>query len=88
MGLKTRIGGALLLAVALAPFSMMMTGCPEGDVRVYDSYHHDYHDWGHERVYYDRWERDTHRNHEDFRHRSEADRKDYWDWRHSHPDEH
>jgi hypothetical protein len=67
-------------AVLTAPVAM--TGCA-AHVRVYDPYYHDYHDWNHETVYYNRWEVETHRSHEDFNKRSSADQKEYWDWRHS-----
>jgi hypothetical protein len=77
----------LLLAAALiAP--ALFGGCstPAGS-RVYDPYNNDYHRWDdHETKYYLQWEGENHREHRDFDKRSEDERKDYWTWRHSHPD--
>jgi hypothetical protein len=72
----------ILLAAAIAS-PALMTGC-SGSVRVYDPYYHDYHDWNGEVVYYNQWEHDTHRDHQDFHNRNKDDQKAYWDWRHSH----
>jgi len=71
----------LLLAVALAS-SVLMTGCAT-HVRYYDPYYNDYHVWDHEVVYYNQWEHDTHLDHQDFNKRSDADKKEYWTWRHN-----
>ncbi|MGB9031623.1 MAG: hypothetical protein WCC27_15990 [Acidobacteriaceae bacterium] len=80
MGSSTRKLTLLLLAAALlAP--LLTTGCA-ARVRVYDPYYHDYHAWAAEEPYYTQWERDTHREHRDFNRRDDADKKEYWDWRH------
>ena len=72
-----------LMAVAISS-PALLSGC-SGHVRVYDSYHHDYHTWNRgEDGYYTRWEGDTHRDHMDYGKRSPADQQAYWDWRHSH----
>jgi len=76
----------LLLAAAIgAP--ALVTGCAV-HARVYDPYYHDYHGWNGEVVYYNQWEHDTHRDHRDFDKRSDEEKKDYWDWRHSHENDH
>ena len=72
----------LILAAAAFAMPLLTTGCSAG-VRVYDPYYGDYHVWSGETVYYGRWEHDTHREHMDFNKRSDADKKAYWDWRHS-----
>jgi hypothetical protein len=69
-----------LTLLALAS-SLFVGGCAVQG-RVYDPYYHDYHSWPAENTYYLQWEGDTHRNHEDLKHRSKADQKAYWDWRH------
>ena len=79
------IAPALLFATFTS--AVLVTGC-EAHVRVYDPYYHDYHPWGGEVTYYQSWEHDTHRDHQDFNKRSSADQKEYWDWRHSHGDHH
>jgi hypothetical protein len=76
----------LLTAAFISP--LLTTGCAV-HARVYDPYYHDYHAWGGETVYYNQWEHDTHRDHRDFAKRNDADKKAYWDWRHTnHPDQH
>jgi hypothetical protein len=70
----------MLLAAAIA-VPVLCNGCTAG-VRVYDPYYHDYHGWAAETPYYNQWEHDTHRDHRDFDKRSDADKKEYWDWRH------
>ena len=70
----------LLLAGALVS-PIFINGCAV-HARVYDPYYNDYHPWGHETVYYNQWEHDTHRDHVDFAKRNDADKKAYWDWRH------
>lgn len=77
--------GLFVLAVALAS-PVVISGCAE-HVRVYDAEYGDYHDWNHQEVvYYEQWERETHRDHRDFDRRSDQEKRDYWKWRHSHED--
>jgi hypothetical protein len=72
----------LLLGVAFACL-LLVNGCAE-HARYYDPYYTDYHTWNHgEVVYYNRWEHDTHRDHEDFAKRSDDDKKEYYTWRHN-----
>ncbi|MGA2889308.1 MAG: hypothetical protein ABSE51_14760 [Terracidiphilus sp.] len=71
-----------LIFVTILATALFSTGC-EGNVRVYDPYYHDYHEWAPESGYYSQWEHDTHRDHMDFKKRNDADKKAYWDWRHS-----
>jgi hypothetical protein len=75
-----RFAVILLGAISVSP--LFMGGCAV-HARVYDPYYHDYHTWNGETVYYNQWERDNHRDHEDFNKRSDADKKAYWDWRHN-----
>ena len=73
----------LLLSTALLATAMCSTGC-EVHARVYDPYYHDYHVWAPgEEGFYAQWEHDNHRDHMDFNKRNDADKKEYWDWRHS-----
>ncbi|HEY6490375.1 MAG: hypothetical protein WCC26_15200 [Terracidiphilus sp.] len=84
--LKNQIGTLLLAAAASS--ALFLGGCAV-HARVYDPYYHDYHHWNSgEVVYYNQWEHDTHRDHTDFNKRNDADKKSYWDWRHSHSDQH
>ena len=86
MRLLSRNLASLLLSAAL--FTPVFTAGCAVHARVYDPYYHDYHPWGGEVTYYQSWELDTHRDHQDFNKRSSADQKEYWDWRHSHGDHH
>jgi hypothetical protein len=66
----------------------LLSGCAV-HARIYDPYYHDYHAWNdHEVVYYGQWEHETHRDHVDFKKRKDVDQKEYWTWRHNHPDQH
>jgi hypothetical protein len=80
MGSRLRKFTPVLFAAALA-VPLLTTGC-ETRARVYDPYYGDYHVWSGETTYYGRWEHDTHRDHVDFNRRNDADKKEYWDWRH------
>ena len=71
----------LLLAAAVAS-PLFMTGCAV-HARVYDPYYHDYHSWGDEDSHYRQWEHDTHRDHKAIDKRSDNEKKEYWDSRHS-----
>lgn len=75
-----------LTAAFLAP--ALLSGCTVHAGYYDDPYYHDRHVWSGEVVYYNQWEHDAHRAHKDFDRRSDADKKAYWDWRHSHGDHH
>jgi hypothetical protein len=69
---------SLLFAAAI-----LCSGCAV-HAGYYDPYYHDYHPVNGEVVYYSQWEHDTHRDHVEFKSRNDADKKEYWSWRHSH----
>jgi hypothetical protein len=85
MRLTQRFLGMLLLS-ALSVVALGSLGCAgRSRVRVYDSYHNDYHRWNnHETVYYNRWEVEGHRDHRDYNQRNADEQRDYWNWRHDH----
>jgi hypothetical protein len=70
---------ALFLTAALAASgSVVVAATPqEASVRVYDSHHHDYHNW-------DDREDQAYRGYLVERHHREQ--ANYWNWRHSHPE--
>jgi hypothetical protein len=75
------------LAVVLLTLALggpaFIAGCAE-HTRYYDPYYSDYHTWnGGEVVSYNRWEHETHRDHVDFAKRNDADKKEYYTWRHN-----
>jgi len=82
--LKKFASGLLVAAVAS---TVLATGCTV-HARYYDPYYHDYHPVAGEVVYYNQWEHDTHREHKDLNKRNKDEQKQYWDWRHSHKDQH
>ncbi|MGH9454400.1 MAG: hypothetical protein ACRD2O_10585 [Terriglobia bacterium] len=91
MRLRNRFLSAVLAAGALlAP--VMITGCAAQvgvGYRVYDPYYHDYHVWHDgETVYYNQWLHENHRKYRDFRKLNHDDQRQYWTWRHGHPDHH
>jgi hypothetical protein len=74
---------SLLLAATLVS-PVVFSGCA-ARVRYYDADHHDYHYWDNAEIgYYQRWEVETHRDHRDFAKRSDDEKREYWNWRHSH----
>jgi hypothetical protein len=71
-----------LLAFAAAIVgSSFLAGCTV-HAGYYDPYYRDRHTWVVEQPYYSRWEADTHRRHEEFRHRKRQEQHEYWEWRH------
>ena len=56
-------------------------------VRVYDSYHRDYHNWDdREDRAYRGYSDGRHERYVDYDHRNHRYQKNYWKWRHNHPD--
>jgi hypothetical protein len=81
---KLRFWPTALLAMAITSGPVLLSGC-YGQVRYYDTDYGVYHTWNrHEGVYYQQWENDTHRRHENFRDRNKQDQEEYWRWRHDH----
>jgi hypothetical protein len=77
---------SIALSAAFAS-TILLAGCSarvETGYRVHDGYYNDDHVWDNNEVaFYGRWENETHRQHVDFRHRSAAEQKEYWTWRHN-----
>ncbi len=83
------IASLFLAAALMAPVSIMAAPAPQTGVqiRVYDRDHHDYHNWD------DREDRayrgyliERHRNYRAYDRQDRRSQRDYWNWRHSHPD--
>jgi hypothetical protein len=71
---------SILLAVALLS-PVLFNGCSN---RTYDTTYRDYHAWdSSEESAYQRWEAETHREHQDFGKRNADEQKEYWTWRHN-----
>jgi hypothetical protein len=83
---KRWLGVILLSLTAVTP--LVLVGCAEHTtIRVYDPYYNDFHAWNdQEVVYYRQWVVETHRPYRDFRKLPPPEQRQYWAWRHSHPD--
>ena len=86
-----RYVAALFLTAALAaPVAIIAAPVPQEagvQVRVYDRDHHDYHNWDeHERHAWGVYLSDNHRHEVEYAHANHKEQRDYWNWRHSHPD--
>jgi len=80
----------LFLTAALAISGPIVAAAAQDagvQIRVYDSHHHDYHNWDdrEDRAYrnYQQQRRDSYVAYE---HRKHSYQHHYWNWRHSHPD--
>jgi len=85
--MRFRYLGLLLLVGSLST-PLVTAGCnARASYEVYDPYYGDYHTWDATEVsFYSQWETQTHRSHVDYNKRSDADKKEYWTWRHNQPD--
>ncbi|MGA9882640.1 MAG: hypothetical protein WBQ34_02855 [Candidatus Acidiferrales bacterium] len=83
---KRAVPHLVLASMLLSPIAMI--GCAaHGEYRVYDPDDGTYHNWNHgEATYYNQWEVETHRHHQDYRKRSQDDQRQYWQWRKNHQD--
>jgi len=88
MFLKRKMQAAAAAVVLGA--MMLATGCTVQAHAgyYYDPYGHRYYAPAEQDTYVLQWENETHRNHEDFNHRSKAERNEYWKWRHQHDHDH
>jgi len=86
---KTTKNAGLLFAPLVLLLPLATIGCAEHHYyRAYDPYYNDYHRWDdHERVYYQQWVVENHRDqHRDYRKLDKDDQKRYWEWRRNHGD--
>jgi hypothetical protein len=85
------IASLFLAAAVAAPLSMMANPVPQEagvQVRVYDRNHKDYHNWDdNENRAWGVYLTENHKNHHDYARASKREQSNYWNWRHSHPDE-
>ena len=82
---------SLVLASALAaPVVIMAAPAPQEasvQVRVYDRNHKDYHNWDdREDRAYRGYLTEQHRNYREYNKQNSRQQRNYWAWRHSHPD--
>jgi hypothetical protein len=81
-------GLRILCLTALIAFPVASTGCAvRARARVYDPYHNDYHRWDdNERRAYRHYWGEKHEQYRDYNRLNDAQKREYWDWRHHHPD--
>jgi hypothetical protein len=82
---------SLFLAAALvAPVAIMASPVPQEagvQVRVYDRDHKDYHNWDdHENRAWGIFLTNNHRRNHEFARANRREQREYWNWRHAHPD--
>ena len=82
---------SLFLAAALmAPVAIMAAPVPQDasvQVRVYDRDHKDYHNWDdHENRAWGIFLTNNHRRNHEFAKANRREQREYWNWRHAHPD--
>ena len=83
------IGSLLLAGVIFAPTEVVAAPLPqEGiQVRVYDSHHRDYHNWDDREDHaYRGYLVERHRSYRAYNEQRARDQRNYWKWRHQHPD--
>jgi hypothetical protein len=89
MRLAQRIIASLFLTAALAaPVAIMAAPAAQGvQVRVYDRDHRAYHNWDdNENRAWGVYLTNNHRRHYEYARASRRDQRNYWNWRHEHPD--
>jgi hypothetical protein len=79
-----------VLTAALATTGSVVAATPkpqEVQVRVYDPGHKDYHNWDErEDRAYRHYLEERHEQYRKYERMKEKEQRDYWNWRHSHPD--
>jgi hypothetical protein len=84
---------SLFLTAALAAPATIMAAPGAQDakvqVRVYDRQHKDYHNWDdNENRAWGTYLSENHRDSHEFSKANRKEQGEYWNWRHSHPDNH
>jgi hypothetical protein len=80
-----RLLGTLALGAALVT-PLLTSGCATR-VRYYDDFYGDYHPWNDgEMRAYRAWCVERHYEYREFRELGREQQRDYWHWRHEHPD--
>lgn len=84
------IGTLVLAAAIITPAAVVADAKPQeasAQVRVYDRDHRDYHNWDDREDHaYRRYLGERHREYVEYNHQNRKEQRNYWNWRHSHPD--
>ncbi|GAC1662069.1 MAG: hypothetical protein NVS9B4_15230 [Candidatus Acidiferrum sp.] len=82
--------GLLLLAAAIVAPAIVVNAAQPQELRrerIYDRYHHDYHEWDdREDRAYRRYLAERHKHYLEYKRQQRRDQLNYWRWRHHHPD--
>jgi len=84
-----RVIGTIFLAAAIVAPAAVVANAQEGNVqvRVYDRDHRDYHNWDDREDHaYRRYLVENRREYVEYNGQRERDQRNYWKWRHKHPD--
>ena len=85
-----RFIGSLILAAAIVSPALIVTAKAQEanvQVRIYDRNHRDYHNWDDREDHaYRRYLVVQHRNYREYNRQNNRMQRNYWNWRHSHPD--
>ena len=86
-----RYVSALFLAAALVASGTSVAAAKPQEagvqVRIYDSGHHDYHNWDDREDHaYRGYLTDHHQDYRAFDKQNQKQQNNYWNWRHQHPD--
>ena len=83
--LQVALLGAALMAAVAAPNALKADD--DHAVRYHDKEHHDDHEWNdREDRAYQRWLEEKHHVKRDFARLKDKEQREYWKWRHEHPD--
>jgi hypothetical protein len=79
---------ALLLGAMLSAPLALTAKDRDHDRRYYDPYRRDYHEWNeNENRAWRHWrEQERHRNYIEWQRANRREQREYWRWRHEHPD--
>jgi hypothetical protein len=82
------ISSFFLTAALLAPAAITANAAPQSlSIRVYDRDHKDYHNWDdRESRSYDQYRVEHPRYNAEFSREGRRHQRNYWNWRHEHPD--
>jgi hypothetical protein len=87
---KRCFASLVLTAVLAAPVAIFAAPVPQEasvQVKFYDKDHNDYHAWDdNENRAWGVYLTDNHKKNHEFKNASKKEQRDYWNWRHQHPD--
>ena len=82
------LSSLFLSAALVVPMAIQAGAMPQQvNIRVYDRDHKDYHEWNDREAHsYDQYRVKHPKVRVEFKKSNKREQRDYWNWRHSHPD--